>query len=599
MSLYTDILLIVPLEEEFGYVKEIFPDFEEDSASRGICPELPILHRMTHRSGLEICAVVLKMMCNEHSALIAERCIRRLRPRLVIGLGISGSLDENYVLLGDVVVSSSVCNYLGEAKAIDVTTRDKGEILDFKNSMSRHTYPVRDALLSQFDATKRFERWRADCEAARTALGLTIDTGDPAAAGGAVQAQSIFVAHEQPRLHVESIASGPVVGASQLFKDFLESVDRKFAVMEMEGAGIALACKRQPGDGMDFLLIRGVSDFADRHKSELEKRSKDRWRQLATGNAARLFDHLLNDAEFRRTLRSNSTATQPLNIALFLSDHVHYVDSIAAGFRDELSKIYDGTRFWPHVVQDAGSPRESDNASNIKRLEKLIEDSQCEFVVTIGTSATRAAAELLRNEARKLVFLGVSQAGDTGFADRPATAGVSYGVDVATTVELLKAAYPTLQPVFLHSPSAEYSQDNLLLEALRRRYSREEVDDCELTEVKEFYDENKRRIYFGRFFLCKNMRDFCRKNQDKAFVGVSVENTMKGAVMSVGYDTLEIGRLGAREILASNHLLNKSLRDIKVLHPAKVFISYNSGVAARLGVQISDEFRLRVTHQFD
>jgi hypothetical protein len=58
MSIYTDVLLIVPLAEEFGYVKEVFPNFEEDSSTSGICPELPILHRLKHESGLEVCAVL-------------------------------------------------------------------------------------------------------------------------------------------------------------------------------------------------------------------------------------------------------------------------------------------------------------------------------------------------------------------------------------------------------------------------------------------------------------------------------------------------------------------------------------------------------------
>jgi nucleoside phosphorylase len=95
-------------------------------------------------------------------------------------MGIAGSLDDDHVLLGDVVVSRSVCNYLGEAKAIDIATSDQQEILDFQNSMSRHTYLANNDLLKFFDGEKRFKLWRERCGDAREKLGLKVSRdGNP------------------------------------------------------------------------------------------------------------------------------------------------------------------------------------------------------------------------------------------------------------------------------------------------------------------------------------------------------------------------------------------------------------------------------------
>jgi hypothetical protein len=40
-------------------------------------------------------------------------------------------------------------------------------------------------------------------------------------------------------------------------------------------------------------MIRGISDYADANKSELEKQSKDGWRKYAAGNAARILAEIV------------------------------------------------------------------------------------------------------------------------------------------------------------------------------------------------------------------------------------------------------------------------------------------------------------------
>jgi hypothetical protein len=55
----------------------------------------------------------------------------------------------------------------------------------------------------------------------------------------------------------------------------------------MEAAGLEKALFLEHANQADLLMVRGVSDYADAHKSALEKKSKDQWRAFAASNAAR------------------------------------------------------------------------------------------------------------------------------------------------------------------------------------------------------------------------------------------------------------------------------------------------------------------------
>ncbi len=589
MRFLTDILLVVPLQEEFNYIKNVFTGFEKDTDTGKVFPQLSNLYRLKHHnSGLDVCAVILNDMSNEVAALASERCITSLKPRLVIGIGIAGSLD-NEILLADVVISGTVCNYLSESKAVDKKTfKDKTQ-LQIKTASVSHTYSPQDKFIQFFNNLDNSE-WQKKCKSSRKSLRLKTHVK--------LKKKKIKIANKLQKVKVGNIASGPIVGSSGIFRDFLITIDRKFHALEMEGAGIALACKRQHRNEIDFLLFRGISDFADKNKKALEKTSKNEWRKLAAFNAARLVDECLSTEAFKKLLRAPHNATTPLNIALFLSDHVHYVDSIAAGFRDELARTYAETHFWPHIIQAVGSPNSINIKKNKEELQKLVSESKPEYIVTIGTAATQAAFELYKGK-RKVIFLGVSEPEKAGFiGSNFMSAGVSYGVDIQETVELLKQAFPNLTPTFVHNGAKKYAQDDLLLKSLRKKYDTDKVPDLKLETSGSFQDQPN-RLYFGRFFLCKNISEFTESNPDKPFVGVSIENIMKGAILSIGYDTLEIGRVGASEILAAHHLAQKDLDNIRAIAPKQRVYGFNCTVSNRIGHQITDEFRKKLTHTFD
>ncbi len=72
----------------------------------------------------------------------------------------------------------------------------------------------------------------------------------------------------------------------EAFRIELLGIDRRFAALEMEGAGVACAADtRQPAT--PFLIIRGISDYWDERKKTLD-RTGVAWRESTNRRAARL-----------------------------------------------------------------------------------------------------------------------------------------------------------------------------------------------------------------------------------------------------------------------------------------------------------------------
>jgi nucleoside phosphorylase len=84
------------------------------------------------------------------------------------------------------------------------------------------------------------------------------------------------VAHYKPTTHVGIVCSGEKVIADESFVDELLSLSPKAISVEMEAAGIATACI---GTDTSFLVVKAVSDFADKQK-------KDGYRMFAAQAAA-------------------------------------------------------------------------------------------------------------------------------------------------------------------------------------------------------------------------------------------------------------------------------------------------------------------------
>jgi hypothetical protein len=81
------------------------------------------------------------------------------------------------------------------------------------------------------------------------------------------------------------LASGSIVGKDVQFVKWLKAQsDRKYAAMEMEAAGVYYACQVRSSPPQ-VIAIRGISDYADQRKENIENLAGPKFRELATRNA--------------------------------------------------------------------------------------------------------------------------------------------------------------------------------------------------------------------------------------------------------------------------------------------------------------------------
>lgn len=269
--------LLVPLDEEFGYIRELC------SVTRTVPRSGELYLEIQLPDGQRGICLVLDEMGLSSATLAADRLMRNFMVPLLVLIGIAGGIDSD-LKLGDVVVASDVDHYLLNAKAVPSEAP-----YDFQ--LSGKVWPIAHTVLAHTRSFKRrpetaalYDTWRSSC-ATRKPLSLEADATKP-------------VARNTPEYFVGPLASGDIVGAAQSFVTWLRKRNRKYLGLEMEAGGAALAAHNR-NEPMPLLVVRGVSDFADERKSALDEfefaddSEKGAWRKYATQNAFELFTSLL------------------------------------------------------------------------------------------------------------------------------------------------------------------------------------------------------------------------------------------------------------------------------------------------------------------
>jgi nucleoside phosphorylase len=83
------------------------------------------------------------------------------------------------------------------------------------------------------------------------------------------------------------IASGPILVAATAFAKWLRERNRSYLAVEMEAAGLLAACSERVGPTRS-LVLRGISDYADHRKAELDKIQGGALRRYAMQNVISL-----------------------------------------------------------------------------------------------------------------------------------------------------------------------------------------------------------------------------------------------------------------------------------------------------------------------
>jgi len=182
------------------------------------------------------------------SVVEVPKAVRILRPKAVFCVGFCGGLNKNKVKLGDVVISAKLITY-APSKFTKSGVLDRGVRV-----------PLKPKLATLIKCAGH--GWEAPLKGSRN---LEVN----------VHRDGVFL-------------TGPEVVDSNTRRDQLIERASDAIAIEMEGEGLYVAAHDLD---VEWVVIKGVSDFADGNKSDT-----DEWRPFASKMAASLTAHILKDS---------------------------------------------------------------------------------------------------------------------------------------------------------------------------------------------------------------------------------------------------------------------------------------------------------------
>lgn len=279
-----DIAILVPLEEEFVEFQatlgvDLQPVRDYDNGGYDYIFDFPASPTRSYR-----CVVrFIGDMGPDGAQTYATHLTARWQPAAAILIGIAASLDSD-VKLGDVVVASQIDAYASNLKATPNPDGSHAYVLAHRGSV----YSGDHGLLEQtkhvrFAYPAEYQRWQS---AGLAGSGLDWDSPP------IIALTDRNLLGSQPWHHRVHLASGPVVGSSQAYADWLHTRDGTLKALEMEAAGFMAAISRRLVH-IPSLVLRGISDFGDERKKELDAIGRGSIRRYAMRNATRFLSLLL------------------------------------------------------------------------------------------------------------------------------------------------------------------------------------------------------------------------------------------------------------------------------------------------------------------
>ena len=277
-----DVCLIIPLREEFDCARDVLRF--DDPISDGSYFLHPFSIPGSSVTGI---AVVLFGVGLASSAVAATHLLSSYDIRVLALVGIAGALSPE-LHLGDVVIASSVDEYLHGAKVRPDAT---GRGVEFElGGTAWQATPEIVTFAHNFrylaDPDAGFRSWRERAKGRR----------DPRLAA-AIPA----MADDYPDYLVGTIATGEIVSAAESFAQWLRRTNRLRAAIEMEAGGAARAIYQERR--AHLIVVRGISDFADERKRDMDAATAPdtefgAWRRYAMCNAVDLFAALVASPQF-------------------------------------------------------------------------------------------------------------------------------------------------------------------------------------------------------------------------------------------------------------------------------------------------------------
>jgi len=284
-----DYLVLTPLNEEFRYLREAWPKpLHEERV--GKIHYYQVLHAAGHREASVVFAAMADMG-QAWSGVFASEALRLWRPTTVVQVGIAGSVDKD-VSVGDVIIPQEVIGY----EVGDAIDTPNGPDIRFRSTGTQTDLALLGSAHALQDNAEEYLAWQED------AYNISKEDLETNAAG------------RRPSAHIgakQILASGNLVMKSKQFSEKLRATtNHKITAFEMEAKGLYNAI-RLADDSPATLIIRGISDAANRNKAKLDDATKGAFRRSSVRSAARFLAALI---ERRLRLGHMDKATEPLKL---------------------------------------------------------------------------------------------------------------------------------------------------------------------------------------------------------------------------------------------------------------------------------------------
>lgn len=299
MQPYYDVLVVVPLEEEFEIVQESFAitsDISTDSQIR--------FEARVGESGPSVLLIRQDTMGKTSMADAVAGALSDSDFGLLVCVGIAGGLS-NDAAIGDVCVSLKVFDALDNAKITDNSKTKKQSVTlapsIYETPLAVATAMSRDRMAP--DTANQYNEWRTKQGTASRAL----------ISGSFRGRKGRDETIQDPTVRAGSIACGMVSGSPE-YNQALLGLDRKMLAIETESGGLFHAAKQA---GKPALTVRGISDYAGADKNLFEEETDNQARRVAASNAATYLAGALSRSKlgsYLQSLRDQRAGNEPLLI---------------------------------------------------------------------------------------------------------------------------------------------------------------------------------------------------------------------------------------------------------------------------------------------
>ena len=222
-------------------------------------------------------ATMIGEMGPDKAVLLGERFIAKWKPDVLVVVGIAASLSSD-LCVGDVCLAVQVDSYLEAGKAENKNGDSDAE--DFVLKPGGAAYRVNKGMVEdvrnlEFAEPRIFEAWQQRGQQ-RLGKAIATDVRERLVAAG--------LARAAPVLEDCYLASGPVVGAGSAFVSWILRRDRRYKALDMESGGAMIAAAERAVP-QRMVVVRGISDFGDERKTQLDKVGDGALRRYAMQNA--------------------------------------------------------------------------------------------------------------------------------------------------------------------------------------------------------------------------------------------------------------------------------------------------------------------------